>query len=405
MSFRFWREMAILIVLTLGSSTMVGAEEPKPVTPRPIDLPRKSIGAGWIEWESLADIHGMVSYRERITSLARGSGETIWVGTSHGRLLSFDGARWTLQAQLERLQITGIAVESDKTVWLATSDGIRRLDTGQDRWKLTEFREYLEGHPSFVSGGYIPGEDAVRLWGYVDDIYIAPKIRTYSPMAVSTEHGLFSWGGYGRVWHHYFPHYPGANAAWLDLRTLIPRRRPTCLTEDKEGNLWVGTEGDGIVRFNAKGREYYRRDPEHNRLEGNEFTHISASDVGWAFERVTAISPGAENGVWCVLRNREKHTAVAHWTDGRWKVYPIPETLANASAVLEVAPGKVLVGIGDEPSEVAAGLVELEAASGSIKRVPGPEHKIRKIVLTPSGKVFAASWWGLYQGLTGPPGS
>jgi hypothetical protein len=401
MCVRTWQKLTILALLGGGSIGKCG-EPIKEITPRPIDLPNKSAGAGWIEWGSIGDLHGMVSYRERITSLARGGGETIWVGTSHGRLLSFDGARWTLQAQLERLQITGIAVESDKMVWLATSDGIKRLDADQDKWKLTEFREYYEGHPSFVSGGYIPGEDAVRLWGYVDDIYIAPKIRTYSPMAVSTEHGLFSWGGYGRVWHHYFPHYPGANAAWLDLRTLIPRRRPTCLTEDKEGNLWVGTEGDGIVRFNAKGREYYKRDPEHNRLEGNEVTHISANDAGWAFDRVTAISPGAENGIWCILRNREKRTAVAHWADGPWKVFPIPETLASASTVLEVVAGKVLVGIGDEPSEVEAGLVELEAASGSIKRLPGPEHKIRRIVVTPGGKVFAASWWGLYQGSSAP---
>ena len=80
----------------------------------------------------------------------------------------------------------------------------------------------------------------------------------------------------------------------------------------------------------------------------------------------------------------------------------MPEKQASASTVLEVAPERILLGIGDEPSEVEARLVELEAASGSIKRLPGPEHKIRKIVVTPGGKVFAASWWGLYQGSSAP---
>jgi hypothetical protein len=199
------RALTFLLLLTI---TAKGGEElPALLTPRPIELPKKAIGAGWIEWESLANIHGMVAYRERITALSRGLGETIWVGTSHGRLLSFDGESWVLKAVSPHVQLTGIALESDKTIWLATSDGIKRLEAADQKWKPTEFREYYEGHPSAVSGRYIPAEDAVRLWGYVDDIYIAPKIRTYSPMAVSREHGLFSWGGYGQVWHHYFPHY------------------------------------------------------------------------------------------------------------------------------------------------------------------------------------------------------
>ena len=36
-----------------------------------------------------------------------------------------------------------------------------------------------------------------------------PKNRTYAPLVVSTEHGLFSWGGYGRAWHRFLPHYWG----------------------------------------------------------------------------------------------------------------------------------------------------------------------------------------------------
>jgi hypothetical protein len=372
------------------------------ITPRAIEPPRKAVSDGWVEWGSLADLNGMMSYRERITSLARGHGETIWVGTSHGRLLSFDSQRWMLQAALDRLQITGIAVESEQKVWLSTSDGIRRLEAAGGQWKLTEFREYYEGHPAFVSGGYIPGEDAVRLWGYVNDIYIPSRNRAYCPLVVSVEHGLFCWGGYGRVWHHYLPHYWGASSPWLDTRELIPHRRPMCITEDKEGNLWVGTEGDGIVRFNAKGREYHGREQKHNQKDGTESTHVSGSDLGWEFERVIALSPGIERGAWCVLQAKEKHTAVARWAAGKWKVVPWPETTASASSIEEISPGRALVGTGDEPSEMNAGLVELDLDTGSIKKIEGPEHKVRKIVVTPGGKVFAASWWALYERLSLP---
>jgi hypothetical protein len=62
-----------------------------------------------------------------------------------------------------------------------------------------------------------------------------------------------------------------------------------------------------------------------------------------------------------------------------------------------LTPGKLWIGTGDEPSEVEAGVVELSWDTKAIKRVDGPEHKVREIVVTPSGHVFAASWWSLYQ--------
>jgi hypothetical protein len=313
-------------------------------------------------------------------------------------LLRFDGNRWTLEAAFDgNLQITGIAVESPNTVWLSTSDGIRRLDRSGNQWKLSEFRIYYQGHPGFVSGGYIPGEDAVRLWGYVDKIYIPPKLRAYSPMAVSTEHGWFTWGGYGVVWHHYMPHYSGANSAWLDLRELIPHRRPTCVTEDAQGNLWVGTEYDGLVRLNAKGREDHKRDSQHNQLDGSEFSHFNSDLVGWGFERVENMSPGPERGVWCILSNKDRKRAIARWEHDKWEVFPWPEKIASPATIRELSAGKLWIGIGDEPSEVEAGIAEMPWDTKTIRRLDGPEHKVREIVVTPSGQIFAASWWSLYQ--------
>ena len=204
---------AVLVLTTLGSATWVTEEPRKLIKPRPVALSRTAAGDGWFQWGPIGTLKGFVAHRERITALSSGIGDTIWVGTSHGRLLSSESDRWTLQAELHGLQLTAIAVESPRRIWLSTSDGIRRLESADDQWKLTDFRQYYEGHPSFVSGGYIPGEDAVRLWGYVDQIYMPPKNHTYAPWVVSTEHGLFTWGGYGSVWHHFLPHYWGANSA------------------------------------------------------------------------------------------------------------------------------------------------------------------------------------------------
>jgi hypothetical protein len=106
--------------------------------------------------------------------------------------------KWTLQAELKGVQITGIAFETADKLWLSTSDGIRRLSRDKEIGQLEEYRQYYQGHPAFVSGGYIPAEDSVRPWGFVDRIYVSPKNRAYAPFAVSNEHGLFCYGGYLR---------------------------------------------------------------------------------------------------------------------------------------------------------------------------------------------------------------
>ena len=394
---RVFLRQAIPVLVLLGSSTRGGEEPPRRYQPKPVALPRTTAGDDWFRWGTIGNLKGMVADRERITALSSGAGESVWVGTSHGRLLSQESGRWMLQARFDGLQVTGIAAESARKVWLSTSDGIRLLESVDGRWNSTEFRHYYEGHPSFVSGGYISGEDAVRLWGYVDGIYVPPRNRAYAPLALSTEHGLFAWGGYNGVWHHFLPHYWGANSPWLDTRDLIRHRRPTCMVEDAETNLWVGTDGDGILRLNAKGREYHRRNAEHHQKDGTEFTPVFGAEVGWPFERVMDLGRGIDRGVWCVLKSAEGRSAVARWLDGKWQVFPWPRDLASAVVVEEIEPGTVLVGIGDEPSETGAGLVKLDWRSRTLTRIKGPEHKIRELIVTPGGRVFAASWWSLYE--------
>ena len=394
---RVFLRQAIPVLLLLGSSTRGGEEPPRRYQPQPVALPRTTAGDDWFQWGTIGNLKGMVADRERITALSSGAEESVWVGTSHGRLLSYESGRWMLQARFDRLQVTGIAAESAGKIWLSTSDGIRLLESVDGRWNSTEFRHYYESHPSFVSGGYVPGEDAVRLWGYVDEIDIPPRNRAYAPLVVSTEHGLFSWGGYGGVWHHFLPHYWGANSAWLDTREWIRHRRPTCIVEDAETNLWVGTDGDGILRLNAKGREYYRRDAERHQKDGTEFTPVSRAEVGWPIERVMDLSRGIERGVWCILKSADGRSAVARWLDGKWQVFPWPRDLATAVVVEEIEPGTVLVGIGDEPSEMGAGLVKPDWRSRTLTRITGPEHKIRELIVTPGGRVFASSWWSLYE--------
>lgn len=371
------------------------AEDVTRYTPQPIELKAIPHGPQWQAWEGIANIEGFVGGRERITALESDGEGNVWVGTRHGRLLSQAHDRWTLQADLGTVQVTGVALEGADTIWLSTSEGIRRLDREEDGWKLTVFPTYYEGPPSFVSGGYIPGEDAVRIWGYVDAISIPPKNSTYAPLAISTEHGLFCWGASHGVWHHFMPHYWGANSAWLDTRTLLPHRRPTCIAEDTDGNLWIGTQWDGIVRLNAAGRDYHRRQAEKNTPDGTEFSPLGAKEVGAEFDQVVALAAARNRGVWAVLSCKGVAKTLARFDGTAWTTMMLPENTIVGRCIVEVQPGIVLVG--GEPESQAQAIAEIDWASQRVTPVSGPQDDIRKIVRTPDGRIFAAGWFGLYE--------
>lgn len=373
-------------------------DEPKTLVPTAIELKSTPCGEGWKRWDAIGRIDGM--FRERITALVSNDGD-VWVGTSYGRLLTQQKDGWILQGRLDGIQITGIAVEGAEKVWLSTSDGIRRLEKDGDQpWQVKEFRYYYEGHPAFVSVAYMPGEDAVRIWGYVDDIYIPSSETSYSPFVISTEHGLFCWGGYGRVWHHLMPHYWGASSAWLDTRELVPNRRPTCIVEDSDGNLWIGTERDGLIRLNAHARKYSDRGSDNNEKDGTEFSFIGPKEVGCKFDRVADLAASADKGVWTILTSREGDCVLARFDGRTWESHAFS---GSARSVAEVELGVVFIGADGSKGDRHQGLRKVTWASNEIEPIVGPENVILEIIKLKDGRVFAASSWSLHE-LAAPAG-
>ncbi|HEX6986382.1 MAG TPA: two-component regulator propeller domain-containing protein [Planctomycetaceae bacterium] len=408
-----------MLVLVLACSTCtssIAADEAVLARPEPVTIPPVPAGGGWVRWDGFTKtING--SLAERVNAIAA-VGDTVWVGTSAGRLFSRSGDGWTTEAELpvppgtsRRTQITGIARQADGTVWLSTDDGIRRLAPRDGGWTVTEFRTYYEGHPAFVSGAYLARDDSTRLWGYVDDIYIPRTKDYYAPYAVSREHGLFSWGGYHGVWHHFLPHYWGANSPWLDLTALVARRRPTAMVEDTDGNLWVGTEWDGLIRFNSHARKYAEREPEQNKKDGTEFTVFGADEVGapgfWAVADLVAAS---DRGVWAAVAQPDGASSVARFDGERWEVWPAEKADGGVSVVGEAGDGKVYVAgtfrfsnhTGDSPATrlPTEDLIELDWATKSVRKVEGPAL-VRDVVRLPDGRVFAAAWHGVFEKAAG----
>jgi ligand-binding sensor domain-containing protein len=388
------KSLAWTLAVTLSLANSSEADDVLTLTAAAIEMTSAGSGDGWYRWNSIGDIDGGVAYRERLTSLSACE-NAVWVGTSYGRLLSRQDNQWTLQGTLQGIQITGIAFEGSDKVWLSTSDGIRRLDRAEKQtWKVSVYRDYYEGHPSFVSGAYIPGEDAVRRWGYVDDIYFPQLETAYSPFAISTEHGLFCWGNYGGVWHHFMPHYFGANSAWVDTRNLLPHRRPTCMVEDKGSNLWIGTQWDGLVRLNANARRYHARNPDNNKQDGTEFSDFGATEVGCQFDRVDYLASSAKLGIWAVLSGSSDRAWLARFDGQRWESMALDGPVRS---VVETEPDVVMIGVDGEKWGRHQGLREVTWPSKKVQRLSGPENVILEIVRLPNGRIFAASWWNLYE--------
>ncbi len=380
-----------------------------------VELPAVDAGRGWTRWDGIGVLKGAAGNRERATSLHIAQDGGVWVGTSYGRLLRYANQGWTLEVNLSRLQITGIAVQHD-VLWLSTSDGMIRLRRPKEQreqgegWVLERFREYYAGHPSFVSGAYLPGEDSVRLWGRVDGVFVPDKLATYAPFVISEEHGLFSWGGYNGVWHHFLPHFWGANSEWLDTRELIVHRRPTCLAEDKDGNLWIGTDGDGLVRINSHARRFHERSPADNGKDGKEFTPFLPDDVGCEFTRVNHVCAGLVQGVWVALSGNDKRRYIARFRDGSWSLFELPKierkthrgtTVTKTEwwepiplCIAEVAPDRLLVGVKD--AVWPAGLFELDWARQTFEKVGEVEHAVHNLQRAADGAVWAQTWWGVY---------
>jgi hypothetical protein len=162
------------------------------------------------------------------------------------------------------------------------------------------------------------------------------------------------------------------------------------MSEDGKGNLWIGTHGDGIVRLNAHVRDYRDRKAEDNERDGTEFSRLGAEELGAEFAKVLDIDPSpAGEIVWLLLEKADGRPVLARYDGKEWGTLVLPEG-RKALRLAEAKPGIVYVG-------TDRGLREVLWSSREARIVPGPEHGIRELARSPDGRVFAASWWALYE--------
>jgi len=179
-------------------------------------------------------------YVRRIFEDSRGN---LWFGTGSDGICRYDGKTlvyFSTDEGLSGKQVTGIIEDRRGNIWVSTIGGISRYDGN----RFTNFTE-KDGLPSNVVWS-IYADSRGTIWAGTLN-----GLCKYNPEAG------------GKFCPFALPQADIPNAAPLFSAKLI-----SSILEDKGGNLWFGTDGVGVCKY----------DPSAKKTGAKQFTHLTKAD-------------------------------------------------------------------------------------------------------------------------------
>lgn len=227
----------------------------------------------------------------------------------------------------------------DDQLWIGyRNDGIEVINRNGEHVKF--LKEELEGNRHIINNriqsiikcrnndiwiGTLEGISVINSEGVTD---ITPNSHNGLPhkgifqLYVDRNDGVWvaTWAGglaYYNKFNYKFPHYTSINTNPLEWKSVI-----SAFSEDNKGNLWVGSENNGLYKFNAKNGLYERMkdspiqsiksivsDSQERLWIGTFFEGLwlmedeklrRVEDVNGIFSTILAV----ENGVWAGKRSQ-----------------------------------------------------------------------------------------------------
>ncbi len=392
----------------------------------------------------------------RILSLCEDSAGGLWIGTDQGGLSRYFEGRfstYTTQDGLPDNFVGGLAEDKDGGMWIATSKGLARLKDG----RLTTFttQEALANHRIWLvkagrdGGMWIIFRRGLARWQAGRfETYLLPadaKEDFEGPMTcgeardgslwIASPWGLTRFSG---VTFTFFFRKPRPTQRLRiavmegrtgDLALLMPTKpseiagervitEPQMMRldhiqsvlEDREGNLWIGTGGDGLHRFRLAQVAAY--DAEQGLLSESctAITGDGAEGLWVGSGIIYQFSQGKFTGYpgpkecWTVLPDRQgglwygNYLGLHYAKDGRLTHYPFDPVFTGApvAAIYEDRAGQLWIGTGSDAK--VGGLYRFQ--DGRFIRYGAPEGcaltDVRNITEDRSG----ALWLGGVTGMS-----
>ncbi len=269
----------------------------------------------------------------RILSLYEDHAGTLWIGTIEGYLIKYSGGRFQSCSPAEWVNLSGYIQN-----FAETSDGeLQLLNPYKELVRYAEKQpgssrtniEVLQTGVNFLAADprgrvWTATDKEVGLWkgrSFVPVIELAQK-EGYSPVVLAGARGGGCWvAENGRL-----RKFVGTNCTADYGNYPWPKGNVVCMLEDRSGLLWVGTYGSGVYCYGTNGvpRRFSREeglhgpfvrslceDREGNIWVGSDFFGLSrikpvvvqnyGRDQGLAGDCVLSVCEGEEGELWIGL--------------------------------------------------------------------------------------------------------
>jgi ligand-binding sensor domain-containing protein/serine phosphatase RsbU (regulator of sigma subunit) len=211
-----------------------------------------------------------------VWSLLEDNEGNIWCGTDLGGASKFDGhafTNYTVREGLTDNAIYSMLKDSQGNIWLGTHGGASKFDG-------RTFKNYTnkEGLISSIVMSMLEDKEGNIWFGTYEglskfDGNRVDAIESGGKMSSDNTHGLLKENGKFTRSFENFSEKEGLNSSTV-----------WCMLEDKTGNIWFGTYGAGISKY-----------------DGKSFTHITQKE-GLSSNKIFSISEDKSGNLWFGLR-------------------------------------------------------------------------------------------------------